>query len=330
MNEILDFFYEYEQDIQDAKDSFDSALFIRNNMKDLCWITEATKNNKVGEKIKSGIKKLSNSVSKLVNYSKGKVISTLERKKSDKEFMKKQFELKGQDPSVVKRALDKSWDKIIKTKDDFMKQTGFGKISIPFANAVGWGPLVMVPGSVAILLGASSLIDFILDYKRRFLGQQRQAIDNFSDWIEKRMNTLEETDIYASDKIMSLFCQYMTHLGSELKRLSLAASQALGDNVQKGADKINKKADKLKDGKLKDKIKSVTKKTSEVVDEQRKDNDKVKQKYREYEKLNKKKREEGKIKREENQKIKDKQKGREWVYEYHDVLEDMPLYNINE
>ena len=103
-----------------------------------------------------------------------------------------------------------------------MNMRGYNIAVVPVSYILGWvPPFTPIPGASEILIALSSIGDFILDYKRTFCGEQSRAIQDFNDWIEKNIEKLDESDIYASDKILSRMAGFIGEVIGEEKRLCL-------------------------------------------------------------------------------------------------------------
>lgn len=272
--------------IQDSFDIFDE-IFLEYGEDEL--VIEAGKIKEFISKSKGAISKLMAAASKLASYLGSKIVTKVEKIIHDPKLAKKQIKLPGRKPIEVQKTLDENWKKLLKVMEDFKKTSTYNKMVFPVANVLSYTPpLLPYPGTTEVMLALSSVGDFILDYKRRYLGQQYNAIKNFSDYIQNNMQRLDESVIYESDKIAQKICNFVNTLQDEVKRLTLAIDHQAFKAIEKGSDALDKASDKLGDGKAKDKIGKFAKKSKEASktakDESKETLDKFK-KYREKKKI---------------------------------------------
>lgn len=272
MNYVLElesFFDTIDSDIKEANTMLESALQISRNKKELYWMKEST-GSSIKEKIKKAISKIKDVLKKLVGFfSDRKFTNALGLTKGKNE----KISVKG-NPEKNKEEIEKGL-KIIKDGINKFKNTrGYNKVAIPIAGTLGF--LCLVPGSTETAIALTSLGDFLLDYKRIVNNEGAPAIDDFTKWCESQINSMEETDIYQADKILSRITTWINFVTSEVKRICLniakkgfkAAKKVSkdGSTLNKASDILDKKSDKALDKhkKYREKFLSTKKKQREM------------------------------------------------------------------
>ena len=123
-------------------------------------------------------------------------------------------------------------------------------------------PISPIPGITEVFIAVSSLGDFLLDFKRGFLNQEYSAITEFSNYVQSKMDSMDETTILASDKLMQKALDYVNALMDEIKVVFISLTKATSKGVEKAADKIGKASNKS--GKLSEKMEKTKKVAQEV------------------------------------------------------------------
>lgn len=314
MVEMTAVFNDMENDLGEINSILESVTFITKNSKDLPWVTEATKENSVKNKIVSVVKKIKNLIKKVIDFFNGKVFKKAEERTKDANMKSKKASVKGVDPKKKKEQLDKQYKKIMEAKNKFMNMRGYNKAVVPVSYILGWvPPFTPIPGASELLIAFSSIGDFILDYKRAFCGEQSRAIQDFNDWIEKNIEKLDESDIYASDKILSRMAGFIGEVIGEVKRLCLVCADKSFD----AAKVVNKGLDKgtniIKNKEVKEKLKKNIKKSNDTLNEVSNDSKETLQKYKEF-----------------KNKKKEKKSNKSTIAESVNILADMDLFEIGD
>lgn len=164
-------------------------------------------------------------------------------------------------PGDTKIKLDGGFKKVIdwvfKGTDDMLtdvkkytKPTKFGRGASAVAWACGWlPPITLVPGSSEILFASTELVNFLLEFKRRWTGANRSAINDYivaCDKIEKEITadavTMEKISLNAT-KVFKFMKKTITNLSSSVM-IGLRGGIVKGYNkVYKGAEKAGKAID---------------------------------------------------------------------------------------
>lgn len=265
--------------IEDSNDIFNQIFWEYGYDSFVC---EAGKIKDFLSKSRSAVSKLLSACKRLAEYLGSKIIQKIESGLKSPQLAKVKIKIPGRNPVDVQKNLNEGWKKIQKTMDNFKKQSAYNKAIIPVANAISWTLFPVTPGVTETILAVSSIGEFILDYKRLYLGQQYSAIKNFSDYIQNNMTKLDESTIYESDKIMQKILNFVDTLQGEIKRLTLAIDRQAFKGIEKGSKALSNASNKMNDGKMKEKVKEFSKK-SETAAKQAKDSSKESlDKYKEY------------------------------------------------
>lgn len=312
INEMTILFDDIEKELCGIGTVLENVQFVVKNAKDLPWITESTKENSIKSKIKSAVKKMKDVIEKVLNFFNGKIFKKAENITKDNELKSQKVSLKGVDPKKKKEQLNSQYKKIMEAKNKFMNMRGYNKAVVPIASILGWvPPFTPIPGATEMMIAFSSIGDFILDYKRSFCGQESSAIKEFNDWIEKSIDKLDESDIYASDKILSRMSGYLSELMAEVKRLCLVCADKTFDAGKSVNKVLDKTTDKIKNDNMKEKIKKINKKSNDSLNEVSKNSKDTLEKFKEY-----------------KNKKKEKKSTKQTVTESVDFLADMDLFEI--
>ena len=164
-------------------------------------------------------------------------------------------------PSDTKIKLDGSFKKVIdwvfKGTDDMLtdvkkytKPTKFGRGASAVAWVCGWlPPITLVPGSSEILFAATELVNFLLEFKRRWTGVNRSAINDYivaCDKMEKEITadtvTMEKISLNAT-KVFKFMKKAITNLSSSVMLLLRGGIVKGYNKVYKGAEKAGKAID---------------------------------------------------------------------------------------
>ena len=248
--------------IEDSNELFNEIFFEYGCDEFVC---ESGKIKNFLSKSKGAIAKVMTACKKLAEYLGSKIIQKIENGLKNPKLAKVKIKIPGKNPIDVQKNLNSGWKQIQKVLNDFKKQSAYNKAIIPTANAISWIVFPAVPGVTETILAASSIGEFLLDYKRIFLGQQYSAIKNFSDYIQSSMDKLDESTIYESDKILQKVSNFIDSLNGEIKRLTLALDSQAFKGIEKGSDMVNSAADKLNNEKVKDKVKDISKKSKDAA-----------------------------------------------------------------
>lgn len=314
ITEMSSIFDDIENEIKRIGTILESIQFITKNSDDLPWMSESTKESSVKNKIKNVVEKMKKLLKKVLDFFNGKVFKRAEENCKDKSLRTKKVSLKGADPKKKKDQLNKQYKKIMEAKNKFMSMRGYQKAVVPVASILGWvPPFTPIPGASELLIAFSSIGDFIMDYKRSFCNQEASAIKDFNEWIEKNIDKLDESDIYASDKILSRMSSYIGDVVGEVKRLCLACADKSFDVAKvatKGADKAT---NLIRNEDRKEKIKGSIKRSTDSLNEVSKNSKDTLQKFKEY-----------------KNKKKEKKSAKKSVNESVDFLADMDLFEIGD
>ena len=314
--EMTAIFGDIEADLHGIEVILESVQSISKNAKDLPWVTEATKENSIKSKIKSAVEKIKSVLRKVLDFFNGKIFKKAEDKTKDSKLKAQKVSLKGVDPEKKKNQLDAQFKKIMEAKNKFMSMRGYNKAVVPIASILGWvPPFTPIPGATEMMVALSSIGDFLLDYKRKFCGQESSAIKEFNDWIESNIEKLDESDIYASDKILSRMTSFLGEILGEVKRLCLACSDKAFDAAKTVTNTGDKLSDNIKNEDVKKKLKNFNKKSKETLNKVSKDSKETLKKYSEYKKKKKE--------------IKNLKKNKS-ISEAVDALADMKLFSLDE
>lgn len=166
-------------------------------------------------------------------------------------------------PADTKIKLDGSFKKVIdwvfKGTDDMLtdvkkytKPTKFGRGASAVAWVCGWlPPITLIPGSSEILFASTELVNFLLEFKRRWTGANRSAINDYivaCDKMEKEITadtvTMEKISLNAT-KVFKFMKKAITNLSSSVM-IGLRGYIVKGYNkVYKGAEKAGKAIDNV-------------------------------------------------------------------------------------
>lgn len=209
----------------------------------LPWVTESTKSIKNG--IISAFQKIKNTTRKLLDwFSDRKVVKLLSSAKGKD----KECKIKGKDPRKVKEFLNKKWEEIKTWMTEFKNSRPYKKVNMTITAA---SLPIPIPASTEATVGLLSLLDFLNDYRKVYQGKQADCIIEFSNWVEKNNQSLDESEIYNRDKILSKLAgsisSFLSVLSGETKRIfvviakeSSVASEKIVNGMEKKIKEENK------------------------------------------------------------------------------------------
>lgn len=265
---------------ESANDLFNDIFAYYDNNDKL--ITEAGRLKGVLSKSKSAVGKVIKGCKKLADYLKSKVIDKAISltKNPTYQYIKANTKY---DIKQAKKKFKGTFEWLKKKFAEFKKMNTYKKAVVPASMVLGWvPPFTPIPGVTEVMIALSSIGDFLLDYKRGFLNQEYSAITEFSDYIQGKMDKLDETTILASDKLMQKALNYVNALQDEIKRLFLVITNATSKGVGKAADKLGKSASKLEDKGKGRKLSNAIEKTKKVADTVNKNSSGALNKYKDY------------------------------------------------
>lgn len=245
---------------EDANIIFNDIFSYYNN--DCKLILESGGIKKVLSKSKSAVAKLVKGCKKLADYLKSKIMDKAISLSKNSAYKNTKAAIKGV-PAEIKKKFKNSFSWLNKKFNEFKKMNTYKKVVIPSAMILGYvPPFTPIPGITEVFIAVSSLGDFLLDFKRGFLNQEYSAITEFSNYVQSKMDSMDETTILASDKLMQKALDYVNALMDEIKVVFISLTKATSKGVEKAADKIGKASNKS--GKLSEKMEKTKKVAQEV------------------------------------------------------------------
>lgn len=216
----------------------------------------------VVNKSKGAIGRLMGSAKKLVDWLDSKAFTSLANKIQDAKIRDQSIRI-DQDLSKTRKNVYKAMDWITEHLKKFQKVNGYGKLVIPVSSVLSWvPPFTPIPGSEAMMISVSSAGDFLLDFKRRYKGQDYNAINQFNLWVSANMDKLSESDVYACDKFIQKVANTVSSISTTIKKICLEVNRALYKVAEVGGKAV---ADRAKSGSKTERIATKISKTGKSL-----------------------------------------------------------------
>lgn len=185
----------------------------------------------VAKKSVTAIKGLVKGASSLAKYLTGTLFGKVEE--GIKNYHVKSMRIQDYDPTKIRVAVNNALNKAIGGLEKFKKTSGYNKAVVPAASILGWvPPFTPIPGATEAMIAVSSVGEFLLEFKRRWLNQDYNAIKNFELWIDANRDRLSETDIYNCDKLVQRVTNVVTGVTGVIKKMTLSVTQAIAKGVK--------------------------------------------------------------------------------------------------
>lgn len=171
--------------------------------------------------------------------------------------------------SSVKKAIEqinKETPDMLNDVKKYSKPTKFGKVASKAAVICGWTipPLIPIPGASEILFASSEILNFLMEFQRRWSGANRSAINDFIVSCSKMQENITVNTVN-QEKTCNNAIKLFRYMKTVLSELVDSTMIALRGNILKGYKQVYKgaeKAGKAIDNATKDSKSRVSKKVN--------------------------------------------------------------------
>lgn len=234
-------------------------------------------------KTRSAINRLKNAAKRLYHYFKSGVAKGLEKVENSKTAAKIKIKADGATIASKAKELHEYGKKLNKSLKDFWHSSVPDKIvyiqgKIP---ATSLRQYVEYKGNA--LISKVFIKKIMISYVNTFIGQDYNCITEFTEEMEKKIETLDESGIYAGDKLIQKALNYINAIQTEFKALYLLGNNAMSEE---GAKSLNKAAEKANsstsDSKVVQQKNNIINRAAKTVQKVSDDNATAVAKYKEY------------------------------------------------